>query len=82
MTIAETVWVLDRVYGMPGLEIAVAVERILQADTLIVQNERRSYRVDHSPNRCRVILRRVDWRYWRLGGLFVHVHFRQESCAA
>jgi predicted nucleic-acid-binding protein len=39
VTIAETVWVLDRVYGMPGLEIAVAVERILQADTLIVQNE-------------------------------------------
>ncbi len=39
VTIAETVWVLDRVYGMSALEIARAVERILQADTLIVQNE-------------------------------------------
>ncbi len=39
VTIAETVWVLDRVYGLSALEIARAVERILQADTLMVQNE-------------------------------------------
>jgi predicted nucleic-acid-binding protein len=39
VTIAETVWVLDRVYGMSASEIARAVERILQADTLLVQNE-------------------------------------------
>ena len=39
VTIAETVWVLDRVYELSELGIAQAVERILQADTLIVQNE-------------------------------------------
>jgi predicted nucleic-acid-binding protein len=35
----ETVWVLDTVYGLPALEIAQAVERMPQADTLVVQNE-------------------------------------------
>jgi predicted nucleic-acid-binding protein len=39
VTIAETVWVLDSVYGIPARRIADAVERILQAATLIVQNE-------------------------------------------
>jgi predicted nucleic-acid-binding protein len=39
VTIAETVWVLERVYGLTALEIASAVERTLQADTLKVQNE-------------------------------------------
>jgi predicted nucleic-acid-binding protein len=39
VTIAETVWVLDRAYGMSASEIARAVERTLQADTLLVQNE-------------------------------------------
>ena len=36
---AEIVWVLDRVYALPDSEIADAVEKILQADTLLVQNE-------------------------------------------
>ena len=35
----ETVWVLDRVYGLTNQDVAAAVERILQADTLLVQNE-------------------------------------------
>ena len=39
VTMVETVWVLDRVYGLSDTEIAMAVERILQADTLFVQNE-------------------------------------------
>lgn len=39
VTMAETVWVLDRVYGLSRAEIARAVEGILQADTLSVQNE-------------------------------------------
>jgi predicted nucleic-acid-binding protein len=40
VTMAETVWVLDRVYGLARYEIAAAVERILQVETLFVQNER------------------------------------------
>jgi predicted nucleic-acid-binding protein len=39
VTMAEMVWVLERAYDMSKLEIANVVERILQADTLSVQNE-------------------------------------------
>jgi predicted nucleic-acid-binding protein len=39
VTMAETVWVLDRSYGLSAAEIAATVERILQIDTLLVQNE-------------------------------------------
>lgn len=39
VTMAETVWVLDRIYGLSNLEIAATIERMLQADTLMVQNE-------------------------------------------
>ncbi|MEO8662766.1 MAG: type II toxin-antitoxin system VapC family toxin [Bryobacteraceae bacterium] len=39
VTIVETVWVLDRVYGLSSREVATAIERILQADTFLVQNE-------------------------------------------
>ena len=40
VTMAETAWVLERVYGLSRYELAVAVERILQVETLFVQNER------------------------------------------
>jgi predicted nucleic-acid-binding protein len=39
VTMTETVWVLDRSYGLSDAEIAATVERILQIDTLFVQNE-------------------------------------------
>ena len=35
----ETAWVLDRAYGMGSDEIAAAVERTLQIDVLVVENE-------------------------------------------
>jgi predicted nucleic-acid-binding protein len=35
----ETVWVLNRAYGLANDEIAAALERMLQADTLVVENE-------------------------------------------
>jgi predicted nucleic-acid-binding protein len=43
VTMVETVWVLDRVYGLSDHEVAEAVERILQADTLLVQNEQEAF---------------------------------------
>lgn len=43
VTIVETVWVLDRVYGLSNHEVAQAVERLLQADTLLVQNEQEAF---------------------------------------
>jgi predicted nucleic-acid-binding protein len=35
----ETVWVLDRAYGLPANKIAMAVERMLQTDVLVIENE-------------------------------------------
>jgi predicted nucleic-acid-binding protein len=39
VAMVETVWVLDRAYGFSSPEIVEAVERILQADVLVVENE-------------------------------------------
>jgi predicted nucleic-acid-binding protein len=39
VAMVETVWVLGRAYGFAPTEIADAMERILQADTLVVENE-------------------------------------------
>ena len=43
VTMAETVWVLNRLYGLTDKEIADAVERMLQADTLFIQNEQQVF---------------------------------------
>jgi predicted nucleic-acid-binding protein len=39
VALAETAWVLDRAYGVPVPELAVAIERLLQTDVLVVENE-------------------------------------------
>ena len=39
VAITETAWVLDRSYHLGGQEIAAAIERVLQADALVVENE-------------------------------------------
>ncbi len=39
VAMVETVWVLDRAYGLADDEIVAALERMLQADTLVVENE-------------------------------------------
>jgi len=39
VTMVETVWVLDRAYHLTASEIAAAVERILQTEVLVVENE-------------------------------------------
>jgi predicted nucleic-acid-binding protein len=39
VAVAEVVWVLDRAYGFTSLEIAAAVERMLQIDVLVIENE-------------------------------------------
>jgi predicted nucleic-acid-binding protein len=35
----ETAWVLERTYGFSDTDIAAAIERILQIDVLVVENE-------------------------------------------
>ena len=39
VAIVETVWVLDRAYGLGNDEIAAAIERTLQIEVLVVENE-------------------------------------------
>lgn len=39
VAMVETVWVLDRAYGLTAREIAMAVERLLQVEVLEVENE-------------------------------------------
>jgi predicted nucleic-acid-binding protein len=39
VAMAELVWVLERAYGLPDVEIAAAIERLLQADTLVIEAE-------------------------------------------
>ena len=39
VTMAEVVWVLDRAYGLPAQEIASAIERMLQVEVLVIENE-------------------------------------------
>lgn len=39
VVIVETVWVLDRAYGLTAREISGAVERLLQVDVLALENE-------------------------------------------
>jgi len=39
VAIVETVWVLDRAYGLTAQEIATAVERLLQVEVLTLENE-------------------------------------------
>ena len=39
VTLAETVWVLERFYRLKKQEIAIVIERILGADALLVEHE-------------------------------------------
>jgi predicted nucleic-acid-binding protein len=43
VTIVETVWVLGSVYALADKEIAAVVEQMLQADTLVIQNEQQVF---------------------------------------
>jgi len=39
VAMVETVWVLDRAYGFASPQIAAAVERMLQIEVLVIENE-------------------------------------------
>jgi len=39
VAMVETAWVLDRAYGLADDEIAAAIERTLQADVFVVEDE-------------------------------------------
>jgi predicted nucleic-acid-binding protein len=39
VAIAETVWVLERSYGISASAIAAVIERMLQAESLAIENE-------------------------------------------
>ena len=39
VAMAETAWVLERSYRLPDRDVAAAIERILQTESLVVENE-------------------------------------------
>jgi len=39
VAMAETVWVLERLYQLPNMDTATAIERMLQADVFVVESE-------------------------------------------
>jgi predicted nucleic-acid-binding protein len=43
VAMAETVWVLERTYGVADQDIAATIERLLQADVLVVENEQQIF---------------------------------------
>ena len=43
VVIVETVWVLDRAYGLTAQKIAAAVERLLQVEVLIIEDEQQVF---------------------------------------
>ncbi len=43
VAMVETVWVLDRGYGLTRREIAAAVERLLQVEVLTIENEQQVF---------------------------------------
>lgn len=44
VTMAEAVWVLDRAYNFTDRQIAAAIERMLQVEVLVVENEQEVFR--------------------------------------
>jgi predicted nucleic-acid-binding protein len=36
---AETAWILERIYGLTAGELAAAIERMLEVNVLVVENE-------------------------------------------
>jgi hypothetical protein len=78
----ETVWVLGRIYGLLDQEVASAIERTLQSDTLSIQNEQEVFTNDGSQGRTRDFLRSAHWSPWYMGRLSVYPYVRQEGNAA
>lgn len=39
VVMVETVWVLDRAYGLPAHKISAVIERMLQTDVLVIEDE-------------------------------------------
>ena len=39
VAMAETAWVLERIYGLTAEELAAAIERMLQVDVLVLESE-------------------------------------------
>src|SRR5262249_21652000 len=39
VAMVETAWVLEQIYGLMAEEVAAAIERMLEVDVLVVENE-------------------------------------------
>ena len=79
----ETVWVLERAYELTTDEIVGAVERMLQTDVLVVENEQEVFhRHDRTQGRTGVVRRRSDRSTGCQEGLFLHADVRPAGVTA
>jgi len=79
----EAVWELDRAYRLAANEIAAAVERMLQTDVLVVENEQEVFqRHDCTQRRTRLVRRCCHRSARHESGLFLRLDIRPEGAAA
>ena len=43
VAMAETAWVLERIYGLTAKELAAAIERMLEVDVFVVESEQQVF---------------------------------------
>ena len=66
VAMVETVWVLDRAYGLASQDIAAAIERMLQVGVLVIEKEQKVFAaMDCAQTGPRLVRRRSDRRAWR-----------------
>lgn len=83
VVVVETVWVLDRAYGLTAREIAAAVERLLQVEVLMIEDERGGFHCHgRAETRTCVICGRADRRAWSAGRVYAHFDVRPKGRAA
>ena len=83
VAMVETVWVLERAYELTTDEIVGAVERMLQTDVLVVENEQEVFhRHDRTQGKTGVVRRRSDRSTGCQKRLFLHADVRPASATA
>jgi predicted nucleic-acid-binding protein len=86
VAMVETVWVLDRSYRLPAHKIAAAVERMLQTDVLVIENEQEVFTAIHRHDRTQGgagLVRRCCHRCTRRQSrLLLHPDIRPQGGAA
>jgi predicted nucleic-acid-binding protein len=80
VAMVETVWVLDRAYGLTA--IARVVERLLQVEVLTIENEQEVFTAGSAKTEAWIICRRAGRGPWSAGWVYAHIHVRPKGRTA